>query len=82
MKKPNEIEVLEESPIFFKLFVKDVQAPLKFNLMYKEAEYLKGRKLDLAVYFSFTNKEPSSSDCFKASINVNLILITKFSLNP
>jgi len=24
MKKPNEIEVLEESPIFFKLFVKDV----------------------------------------------------------
>jgi hypothetical protein len=59
-KKVIDLEIFEESPMYFKLAVKDLNSPVKFQLVYKESEYLLGRKPDLIIYFSFTNKQPSA----------------------
>lgn len=55
--------------MYFKVFIKDVLSPLKMSIVYKEVDFLRGRKPDLAVYSSMTNKEPSASDNYRASIN-------------
>jgi hypothetical protein len=46
-RKPIEIEVLEGSPMYFKIAVKEQLSPLKFALSYKDGESDKGRKKDL-----------------------------------
>jgi hypothetical protein len=68
-----DIEVLEKSPMYFKIAVKDQQGPMKFAIVYKTSDFLKGRKPDLVIYFSFTCKEPSQSDHSRASHNVSVI---------
>lgn len=46
-KKPIEIEVLEGSPMYFKIAVKEQLSPLKFALSYKDGEGNKGKNQDL-----------------------------------
>lgn len=71
-KKVSDLEILENSPMYFKMHVKDFTGPLKLAILYKEADYLKGMKPDLTIYFSFTNKKPSAADHCKVSINVRI----------
>ena len=46
-RKPIEIEVLEGSPMYFKIPVKEQLSPLKFALSYKDGEGNKRAKQDL-----------------------------------
>lgn len=46
-RKPIDIEVLEGSPMYFKVAVKEQLSPLKIAITYKENEANKGRKQDL-----------------------------------
>lgn len=43
-KKPIEIEVLEGSPMYFKIAVKEQLSPLKFTLFYKDGDGKKAKK--------------------------------------
>jgi|LauGreDrversion4_2_1035121.scaffolds.fasta_scaffold52831_1 hypothetical protein len=43
-RKPIDIEVLEGSPMYFKIAIKEQLSPLKFAITYKESEANKGRK--------------------------------------
>ena len=69
-RKPTDIEVLEGSYMYFKIAIKEQLSPMKFAIAYKEDEGKKGRKQDLHVYFSYTNKEPSAQDNNKVVSNV------------
>ena len=52
-----EIEVLEQTQIYVKVFCRKQAAPAKFLL-----EYAKSTKEDLKIWASFTNPMPSNFD--------------------
>lgn len=72
-----DIEVLENSPLYLKIAVKEGLSPLKITIHYKEVEYLKGLKPDLVMYSSFTNKEPSKEDYYRSTLNVRFFFDQK-----
>lgn len=55
--------------MYFKIAVREFNAPLKLVINHKESEFLKGKKPDLTLYFSFTSKQPSQQDNCRASHN-------------
>jgi hypothetical protein len=37
-RKPTDIEVLEESPMYFKIAIKEQLSPMRMSIIYKENE--------------------------------------------
>lgn len=70
-KLVHNVEVFSGSPMYYRIPVKDCLVPLRLALVYKDTPDLpKKAKNDLALYFSFTNKNPSQADNYKAVVNV------------
>ena len=82
-KRVHDIEVFAGSPMYFRIPVKECLVPMTLSLIYKEIPDLpKTANKNLALYFSFTNKNPSQADHFKSAVNVRLKLRDKACSRP
>ena len=67
-KRPMEIEVIEQSYMYFKVYCKNQLSPAKFTILPGRDA---AKKYDLKMYLSVLSKEPSEADCQKIAINVS-----------
>lgn len=72
---PQEIEVMEETLMTYRVQIKSQYCPIKVVVHYNDKKQ-KSALADLKVYCSMTNKEPSESDCFRSFINPDRFAIS------
>ena len=69
-----DIEVLEQSYMYFKIQAKDQLTPIKITIQLKALEQqFKGRSQDLRVFLSSYTKQPNETENQKYVLNVSII---------
>ena len=72
VRKATDIEVIEQSYMYYKVNCRDQPSPLKIQVVQKESEMSRGKKQDLRLFLSLQSKTPSETDSQKQFINVRL----------
>eukprot|EP00347_Sterkiella_histriomuscorum_P013353 403365039 len=61
-KRTVDLEIVEQSLMYFKVHCKGQLSPVKILINLKENELMKGKKQDIKMYMSITSKEPNETD--------------------
>jgi len=69
VRRLTDIEVIEQQHMFFRINCKNQFSPLRFSFLQKETEFTKGKKVDLKIFISTSEKEPVESNNEKMMVN-------------
>ncbi|CDW87083.1 UNKNOWN [Stylonychia lemnae] len=61
-KRSQDLEIIEQSLMYFKVPSKGFSSPVKIYVEIKETELTRGKKQDLKMYVSLNSKEPNDHD--------------------
>ena len=73
---PQDIEVMEEQMMTYKVSTKGMYCPVKVIIQYNDKKVKGVPKCDLKVYCSLTYREPNEHECFRSFINPDRFAIS------
>ena len=67
---PQDIEVMEETLMTYRIATKSHHCPLKVKIIYNDKKQRGVTRGDLKVFYSLTTKEPTENNCIRSLLNV------------